>query len=79
MSQCESLDVAVQGWSPLIQGKFEDEPVFAEIGKKHERSAAQVVIRWALQKGFVTIRSPPTRAASTQTPTSSSLNSKTST
>ncbi|MFT5358835.1 MAG: diketogulonate reductase-like aldo/keto reductase [Polyangiales bacterium] len=55
VTQCESLDIAVQGWSPLIQGKFKDEPLFAEIGKKHERSAAQVAIRWGLQKGFVTI------------------------
>lgn len=52
---CEEKGIAVQGWSPLIQGKFKDEPLFAEIGEAHGKSAAQVVIRWALQKGFVTI------------------------
>lgn len=55
VAQCESLGVAVQGWSPLIQGKFKEQPLFAELGDKHGCSAAQVVIRWALQKGFVTI------------------------
>ena len=38
-----------------MQGNMNDEPKLGEIGERHGKSAAQVLIRWALQRGFVTI------------------------
>ena len=48
---------AVQGWYPLGHGDSAllQEPVFAELGKKYGKSSAQVILRWHVQSGFVTI------------------------
>lgn len=49
-------DIVTEAWSPLGQGKgLLDEPTLAEIGRKHERTPAQVVLRWHLQLGHVVI------------------------
>ena len=47
--------IVTEAWSPLGQGKLLDEPVLAEIGGRHGRSPAQVVLRWHLDLGHVVI------------------------
>lgn len=47
--------IATESWSPLGQGKLLDEPVLGEIGRKHGKTAAQVVIRWHLDSDLVVI------------------------
>jgi diketogulonate reductase-like aldo/keto reductase len=48
--------IATEAWSPLGQGKgLLDDPVIAEIARKHGRTPAQVVLRWHLQLGNVVI------------------------
>ena len=48
--------VLTEAWSPLGQGKgLLDDPVLVELGAKHGKSAAQVVLRWHLQLGNVVI------------------------
>ncbi len=46
-----------EAWSPLggTGGSLMQEPVIQAIAKKHGKSAAQVLIRWDLQNGLVTI------------------------
>jgi diketogulonate reductase-like aldo/keto reductase len=44
-----------EAWSPLARGRNLDTPALAEIARKHGRTAAQVILRWDLQKGVVTI------------------------
>jgi len=52
---CDRMGVVVMGYSPLTRGeRLEDHRVCA-IAQKHRRSAAQVLIRWALQQGVVSI------------------------
>ena len=41
--------IAVEAWSPLGQGKILQNPTLVEIAEKHDKSAAQVIIRWHLQ------------------------------
>jgi len=48
-------DIAITAWSPLMQGKFLQEPLFAKIGKAYGKSAAQVVLRWCLQNDIIVI------------------------
>ncbi|WFB11500.1 aldo/keto reductase [Streptomyces sp. LX-29] len=49
-------DIATEAWSPLGQGKdLLDAPVLAAIGQKHEKTPAQVVLRWHIQSGHVAI------------------------
>lgn len=47
--------IATQSWSPLGQATILSDPVIAGIAAKHRRSAAQVVIRWHLDQGIITI------------------------
>ena len=52
---CREHKVAVVGYSPLAQNKKSDNPFLLELAKKYKKSPAQILIRWSLQKGFVTI------------------------
>ena len=47
--------IVTESWSPLGQGKLLADPVLGRIAAKHSRTAAQVVIRWHLDSGLVTI------------------------
>ncbi|MDR0845881.1 MAG: aldo/keto reductase [Lactobacillales bacterium] len=49
----EELGMINQAYSPLGRGEVALNPVIAAIGEKYEKSAAQVVIRWHFEKGFV--------------------------
>ena len=52
---CERHGIAVEAWSPLMQGKFGEETALGEIAAAHDRSEAQVVLRWALQRDVIVI------------------------
>jgi len=47
--------IATECWSPLGQGQLLADPTVAGIAAKHGKTAAQVVIRWHLDNGFVVI------------------------
>ena len=47
--------VVTESWSPLGQGALLANPTLAEIGRKHGKTAAQVVIRWHLTLDLVVI------------------------
>ncbi|RCW45545.1 aldo/keto reductase [Paenibacillus prosopidis] len=50
----KSNNIQLEAWSPLMQGNL-DHRVLAQIGEKYGKSPAQVVLRWDLQNGVVTI------------------------
>lgn len=52
---CQQEGIQVEAWSPLMQGQLLDNPVLQEIAERHEKSIAQVILRWDLQHGVVTI------------------------
>jgi len=52
---CEKHDIKITAWSPLMQGHFKEEPILAEIGERHGKSAAQTLLRWDIQRGVITI------------------------
>jgi diketogulonate reductase-like aldo/keto reductase len=37
-------------YSPLAQGKIKDDLLLQEIGKKYQKSTAQVTLRWLIQQ-----------------------------
>jgi len=47
--------IATEAWSPLAQGATLSDPVILAIAEAHSRSAAQVVLRWHLQRGRIVI------------------------
>ncbi|WP_405451979.1 aldo/keto reductase [Streptomyces achromogenes] len=50
------LGIATEAWSPLGQGKgLLEVPAIVAIARKHDRTPAQVVLRWHLQLGNIVI------------------------
>jgi 2,5-diketo-D-gluconate reductase A len=47
--------VATEAWSPLAQGEILEDETLLTIAAHHEKSVAQVVLRWHLQLGNVVI------------------------
>ncbi|MDM5197211.1 aldo/keto reductase [Fictibacillus enclensis] len=52
---CKAQGIQLEAWSPLMQGQLLDHPVLKEIAHAHQKSVAQVILRWDLQNGVVTI------------------------
>ncbi|CAG2119270.1 unnamed protein product [Medioppia subpectinata] len=52
---CQELGIAVTGYSPLGTGKMIKNPTLVAIGKKHNKSAAQVALRWQIENHWITI------------------------
>ena len=52
---CKKHGIQLEAWSPLMQGGLLEEPTLVEIAKKYNKSTAQVIIRWDIQTGVVTI------------------------
>ena len=56
MGQFDLLDYALEhdlmitAYSPLAQGRLINNPVLEEIGKKYQKSAAQVALKWLLEQ-----------------------------
>lgn len=57
IGQLRSKGIVAEAWSPLggTGGNLLGSPVLAEIGAKYGKSAAQVVIRWHIQRGVVVL------------------------
>lgn len=47
--------IAIEAWSPLARGRVVDEPLLINIGKKYQKSASQVTLRWHVQKDLIVI------------------------
>ncbi|MFD6441621.1 aldo/keto reductase, partial [Peribacillus sp. NPDC060186] len=52
---CMEQGIQLEAWSPLMQGELLDNEVLQEIATKYGKSVAQVILRWDLQNGIVTI------------------------
>lgn len=53
---CETKGIQVEAWSPFMHGgEILSDAILAEIGATHGKTAAQVILRWILQSGVVTI------------------------
>lgn len=52
---CDQHGIQLEAWSPLMQGQLLDNPVLTEIAAAKGKSVAQIILRWDLQNGVVTI------------------------
>ncbi|KDE48947.1 glyoxal reductase [Geobacillus sp. CAMR12739] len=52
---CRENGIQLEAWSPLMRGEILSEPTIVDIGRKYGKTPAQVVLRWDLQRGVVTI------------------------
>ena len=53
----EEENIVVQAWYPLGHGdkNLLSEPVFSELGRKYNKSNAQIILRWHIQYGDIII------------------------
>jgi 2,5-diketo-D-gluconate reductase A len=49
----EAHEIANQAWSPIAQGAVLDDPVITAIADQLDKSPAQVVLRWHIQRGNI--------------------------
>jgi len=54
---CAGKGIAVEAWSPLggQGGDVMSEKIIQDLAKKHGKSPAQIILRWDLQRGIITI------------------------
>ena len=45
--------IATEAWAPIAQGKVLDDPVIDRVAEARGKSAAQVVLRWHIQRGDI--------------------------
>lgn len=55
LSACERSQVAVEAYSPLGTGRHLDDRRVGEIAERLGRTPAQVLIRWAVQRGLIVL------------------------
>lgn len=63
MSQVEniaynnSLGIQIQAWGPFGQGDIDvvGHPLLQSLAEKYEKTASQIVLRWIIQRGLITI------------------------
>ena len=52
---CQDQGIQLEAWSPLMQGELLNHEGLQEIASTYGKSVAQVILRWDLQNGIVTI------------------------
>jgi len=52
---CNKNTIQYEAWSPLMQGHIFELDVMKDLAAKYNKTIAQIVLRWDLQKGVVTI------------------------
>jgi diketogulonate reductase-like aldo/keto reductase len=57
LAYCQTEGIQVEAWSPFAANKtgLLDEAVLRQLGEKHRKSPAQVILRWNYQRGVVII------------------------
>ncbi|MFJ3804302.1 aldo/keto reductase [Streptomyces sp. NPDC090088] len=52
---CTRYGIAIEAWSPLAQGRYLDDLVIGRIAAAHDRTSAQIILRWHIEQGHIVI------------------------
>ena len=52
---CRQQNIQPEAWAPLMKGRIGEVPLLNSLGEKYGKTPFQLVLRWNLQKGVVTI------------------------
>lgn len=55
MDFCRQKNIQLEAWSPLMRGQVFQIELLKNLSLKYNKSISQIVLRWDLQMGFVTI------------------------
>jgi 2,5-diketo-D-gluconate reductase A len=51
---CAEHEIAIEAWAPIARGRaLLSDPELAEVARGHDRTPAQAVLRWHIQKGHI--------------------------
>ncbi|OPY31938.1 MAG: 2,5-diketo-D-gluconate reductase A [Methanomassiliicoccales archaeon PtaU1.Bin124] len=53
VDHCRQLGMVLQAYSPLTRAKMFGDKFLVEMSQRLERTPAQILLRWSMQKGFV--------------------------
>ena len=53
--ELDKINCYIEAWSPIGRGnnKLLNEPILIEIGKKYNKTVAQIILRWHIEKGNI--------------------------
>jgi methylglyoxal/glyoxal reductase len=54
-SFCKEQGIQLEAWRPLLKGEIFAEPVLVDIAEKYKKTPAQIILRWDIQNGVITI------------------------
>lgn len=52
---CKANQIQPEAWRPIMKGRVNELPLLQELSEKYQKSPVQIVLRWDIQKGVVTI------------------------
>jgi len=52
---CKENQIQPEAWRPLMKGQVNEIKLLQELAEKYQKSPVQIVLRWDIQKGVVTI------------------------
>ena len=55
LEYCNSKNIVIEAYSPLVHAKRMDEPRLVSISEEIGKTPAQILIRWAIQRGMVVL------------------------
>ncbi len=55
MDYCRTKNIQVEGYAPLVRGMKQNDSRLLAIAEKYGKSTYQVLVRWSLQHGVITI------------------------
>ncbi|MFE1245455.1 aldo/keto reductase [Fictibacillus sp. NPDC058756] len=55
LTYCKQQGIQLEAWRPLLKGEIFEEPTLVELADKHNKTVPQIILRWDLQNGVVTI------------------------
>lgn len=55
LAYCRARNIQPEGYAPLVRGEKRDDPSLVALAEKYNKSTYQLLVRWSLQHGVVTI------------------------
>ena len=52
---CKKHNILIEAWAPLGKATYFDHPTLVKLSNKHQKTPAQIIIRWQFQSGIITI------------------------
>ena len=52
---CKENQIQPEAWRPIMKGRVNELPLLQQLSEKYQKSPVQIVLRWDIQKGVVTI------------------------